>query len=435
MKRTLSDSLAKAYSLGKKRGYLTYDELNNLLPPGPPDLSVLDEFLDGIFQEGILLLPSPLKEVKKEKSHFSSENSLAFYMERMGKYSLLSPRTEVKLTTELKRVEEQLFYLVLSRKEPYSHFSSMIGELLLPSSPIYSHWFSGGESEKTKKVLRKLLRLLSKKPEEEKLRKAYPLFTQLPWIQNPILPLAQTFLSAFPPSEQRQLKALLKKQKNLRNRLVEANLRLVVNIATKYHRFFPSVPLVDLIQEGNVGLIRAGEKFDPSMGTRFSTYATFWIRQSILRYLEDKESFIRVPAHYLEKVKKELLLFPGEGDEKGEILRNFRKPLSLDNLLFSLPEGDIEDPVSSVYVPSPLEEVMEKEIQDLVKKILEELSPLEREVLTLRFGIGGDPPMTLEEIGKKLSFSRERIRQIEKEALFRLRAILSSRNFWKYLEE
>ena len=225
-----------------------------------------------------------------------------------------------------------------------------------------------------------------------------------------------------------------------RDRMVRANLRLVVNIARGYSG--KGLPLQDLIEEGNLGLLRAVEGFDPNMNTRFSTYASYWIKQSIKRALVNSAKTIRIPAYMVELLSKwrrasakltdEMNCTPTAEDIARELgipkkkLRIVKKAITLYN---ASPQAEQEESgMTDDRVRGPEDELINNDNLTHVSRLLDEMDPREATILRMRFGLDDSEPQTLKEIGESLGLTRERVRQIESEALRRLYRSLSRDN-------
>ena len=236
-----------------------------------------------------------------------------------------------------------------------------------------------------------------------------------------------------------------------RAHLIKANTRLVVSIAKRY--MGQGVPFLDLIQEGNLGLMKAVEKFDYRRGCKFSTYATWWIRQSITRALAEQGRIIRLPSHVGDRIRKvyrtaqQLEQDGGQKPTPGEIadrmgidpskvrwlLKVSRRPLSLEKPVGEEEDSELGEFIEDEDSPTPTDSVTQNLLAEKMEEILSTLSPREARILRLRFGLQDGRSYTLKEVGEKFGLTRERIRQIEREALSRLRHPSRSRKLRDYM--
>lgn len=335
------------------------------------------------------------------------EDHVTCYLREVAGYPLLTQEREIMLAQTIRRGQEQLVQLI----EEAASDDDLMRELALKVKKLISHEksFPGVRD----KILKVILRTLERATQEVPGHSLY----------SPLLG---------------RIRAILNTIDGAKQEMVKANLRLVLSIAKRYRG--RGMSFDDLIQEGNLGLLKAVGRFDHTKGNRFSTYATWWVRQSIIRGIYDKTRTIRLPVHFIElknlffKVFYELLKELGREPSPQEIGERANLPLDKVQMVLTLaaqpisletPIGDDEqrlgDFIEDDRAVSPVEECSGRELAELTRELLSTLQPREEKILRARFGIDGQPAETLEKIGKTFRVSKERIRQIEKKALRKLR--------------
>ncbi len=256
-----------------------------------------------------------------------------------------------------------------------------------------------------------------------------------------------------PAEEVKLARRILKGDEQARAQMIKANLRLVVKIAHDYNNF--GLPLLDLISEGNIGLVKAVERFDPDKGGKLSTYAAWWIKQSIKRALANQSKTIRLPVHLVDKIAKmrkltmalqellereptddEIALEMGMPVNKVAHLKSVSmRPSSLDAPVGEDENTSLGELVGDENATTPFEDLSERSLLNDLTTLIDDLDSRESEIIRMRFGIGGEKPMTLEEVGEHFDITRERVRQLQNLALTRMRKEMIARERQRTAEE
>ncbi|MEW6221429.1 MAG: sigma-70 family RNA polymerase sigma factor [Thermodesulfobacteriota bacterium] len=433
-----TDIKAKLLEVGKDEGCISFSLLNDLIPSDVNDPNKIEEIFDFLGENNIEIVsedPSGHKRTLGGKlwddgdegsqdlegagqeealedafavpeESGEAEETTTTYLREMGRFDLLTPEQEEQYSRAIRDGFQSIIQAIRDERGTLPEIRSLQARIDL--------WERRDPTLKPKKQHLNQMRrgvdgLAERYPDQERLAKLRDLVDE----SSDAIEVAK-------------------------DEMIKANLRLVVSIAKRY--MHQGLTLADLIQEGNLGLMRAVFRFDYTKGNKFSTYASWWIRQAITRAILDKTRTIRLPVHFLELRSQFFKAFYALLKELGReptpveiskktgltmdkilaILEASREPISLET-----PVGDddstLGDFLENQESVSPYEAVKGQELAERVNGILATLSPREEKIIRLRFGIGEDAEYTLEEIGKRFNVSRERIRQIEKKALNRLR--------------
>jgi RNA polymerase primary sigma factor len=455
----------KIMEMGKSRGKLTYDEINGAVPSEYSSPEEIEELMDLLHDMGIEVVDDEETDTTEEEVlasgeeevHEKTEDMVQAYFHSMGNISILKRNEEVVLAKSLEEGKEIIKGIVIALPLYKKIEASLDGE--------DAEDLNNSEEDKTDEALEMSLRVLEnlmiKIELTDKKITRYGNLKGLKKLINEkrkrdINPVQLNILAREVKNEYKQvesevgikvdeLKAKWDKITRARtlvseakNELITRNLRLVINIAK--HHIGRGLDLLDLIQEGNIGLMRAIDKFDYKRGFKFSTYATWWIRQGITRALIDQTKTIRVPVHMMElyskvtKASRGLTQTLGREPSKEEIAK--RLGVSTEKIVEALkavqdpialqtPLGDdgstIEDFINDKDSLSPYSNREINDVTEHILRVLNTISPRESEIIRMRFGIGFEKDCTLEEVGNHFSITRERVRQIEAKALRKLK--------------
>ena len=456
------DIFEEIVNLGKRRGVITYDEINEALPSeffSPDEIEDLMDVLNDMgvkvvdYEEGV----SPDDDVEEEvEEHERAEDLVQAYFNSMGDISILTKYEEIELAKKLEQgrdiikgtittlpiferikdsfaVEDEEEALPEDERADEALIQTLIRlEELTAILDVTDKKFKRQGSIKELRAA-----LNDKKKKGQNSKKLELLLKEVQADYKKVE--AEVGIKA---EALKELWSKISKARYLvgetKNELITRNLRLVVNIAKNY--VGRGLPLLDLIQEGNIGLMKAVDKFKYEKGFKFSTYATWWILQAITRALIDQTKTIRVPVHMMEfynrvtKASRELTQQLGREPVNEEIARKLAVPVRKveevfraiqDPIALQTPIGDedteLEDFIGDKASPSPYSDAERIETSEQIQRVLRTLTQKEETVIRMRFGIGVDRDHTLEEVGRFLSITRERVRQIEAKALRKLK--------------
>jgi len=507
-KKELKKDLERLITLGKKKGYLTYDEVNNILSDDAVSSEEIDEIFDALGNKDIRIVNSDREGYEKEQDakdgkeeeevpdkFLPLDDPVKMYLKQMGSISLLSREDEIELAKKIEDTENKFIETVLATDFGKNETLKIIDSII--SGEFNIEEYIKDETQGKIKLMRRTRYLREKiqyvRKDSKKYLEFLVQFNLNPWVAYMFVKEIEDLLKNIDRVDRESKNSRARKKANLtiaklrikkrklirelgyksldkfkeqlriikvrqskfnraKKNLVEANLRLVVSIAKKYIN--RGLSFLDLIQEGNMGLIRAVEKFEYKRGYKFSTYATWWIRQAITRSIADQARTIRIPVHMTETINKIIRvsrIFVQENgreptpqeisrsvrlpvDKVKEILKISQEPISLQTPIGDEGDTHFGDFIEDKKAVSPANATIQSMLKDEIGEVLESLTDREKKILDLRFGIADGSPRTLEEVGNIFKVTRERVRQIEAKALRKLRHPTRSRRLRTFLD-